>query len=162
MQHPLMAIFSEHLKAAFLDELRESANVTVAARAVGITLGTAYKHRREDALFAERWQEALDEAVDMLEHEAHRRAFHGVDEPVYYQGLEVGAVRKYSDSLTMFLLKAHRPDKYRERSEVKQELSGGVQLNDTTRAARLTALLQLAQRRAQQAGGQTDDTSDLL
>lgn len=161
LQHPRMTVFSEALKAAFLDELRESANVTVAARAVGFTVGTIYKHKREDALFAERWEEALTEAVDMLEHEAHRRAFKGVDEPVYYKGDEVGYVTKYSDSLTMFLLKAHRPDKYRERSEVKNELSGGVQLNDTARAARLTALLQLAARRKQQTETPADDTSDL-
>ena len=80
---------------------------------------------------------------------------------MYYKGDEVGYVRKYSDSLTMFLLKAHRPDKYRERSEVKNELSGGVQLNDTARAARLTALLQLAARRKQQTETPADDTSDL-
>lgn len=156
-----MTVFSEGLKAAFLDTLRETANVTVAARSVGITLGTAYKHRKEDALFAERWEEAINEAVDMLEAEAHRRAFQGTEEPVFYKGDEVGYVRKYSDPLTMFLLKAHRPDKYRERSEVKQEISGGMRLNDTTRAARLAALLQLAQKRAAEAEAPVDDTSDL-
>lgn len=156
-----MTVFSEGLKAAFLDTLRETANVTVAARSVGISPGTVYKHRKDDALFAERWDEAINEAVDMLEAEAHRRAFQGTEEPVFYKGDEVGYVRKYSDSLTMFLLKAHRPDKYRERSEVKQEISGGMQLNDTTRAARLAALLQLAQKRAAEAEAPIDDTSDL-
>lgn len=153
-----MTTFSEGLKAVFLDELRDTANVTLAARAAGVSPGTVYKHRRDDVLFAERWDEAIGEAVDMLEHEAHRRAFKGTQEPVFYQGEEVGYVNKYSDSLAMFLLKAHRPDKYRERSEVKQEISGGMQLNDTTRAARLAAFLQLAQRRAE---GAADDCSDL-
>jgi hypothetical protein len=155
-----MTIFSEGLKAVFLDELRDTANVTLAARAAGVSSGTVYKHRREDVLFAERWDEAINEAVDLLEDEAHRRAFRGVKEPVFYQGAEVGYVDKYSDGLAMFLLKAHRPDKYRERSEVKQELSGGVALNDTTRAARLAAFIQLAQRRAAQAEA-GDDVSDL-
>ncbi|CAB4149752.1 hypothetical protein UFOVP555_26 [uncultured Caudovirales phage] len=155
-----MTTFTEGLKAVFLDELRDTANVTLAARAAGVTPGTAYKHKREDVLFAERWEEALGEAVDMLEHEAHRRAFKGNEEPVFYKGDECGYVTKYSDTLAMFLLKAHRPDKYRERSEVKQELSGGVALNDTTRAARLAALLQLAQKRAQPVEP-TDDCSDL-
>lgn len=199
-----MTTFTEGLKAVFLDELRDTANVTLAARAAGVTSGTAYKHKREDVLFAERWEEALAEAVDMLEHEAHRRAFKGTEEPVFHQGRptymyeteadgsvklveevtlddkgeevrvqkpvilidpatgrpKLNSVRKYSDPLAMFLLKAHRPDKYRERSEVKQELSGGVALNDTTRAARLAALLQLAQKRAQPAEP-TDDCSDL-
>lgn len=155
-----MATFTEDRKALFLDALRECANVTVAARSVGISLGAVYNHRKDDPLFAERFQEALDEAIDMLEHEAHRRAFKGVDEPVFYKGEECGSITKYSDGLAQFLLKAHRPDKYRERSEVKQEISGGMQLTDTARAARLAALLQLAERRAQQ-GDPTDDTSDL-
>lgn len=201
-----MATFTEDRKALFLDALRECANVTVAARSVGISLGTVYNHRKDDPLFAERFQEALDEAVDMLEYEAHRRAFKGTEEPVFHQGRptymyetepngevklidevirdeesgeetvvqkpvilidpetgrpKLNSVRKYSDGLAQFLLKAHRPDKYRERSEVKQELSGGLQLNDTARAARLAALLQLAQRRAEQ-GEAPDDTSDLV
>lgn len=156
-----MSRLSETTKQHFLDTLRECPNVTVAARACGISPATLYKHRRDDALFAERWQEALEEAVDLLEHEAHRRAFKGVAEPVFYQGDECGYVTKYSDGLAQFLLKAHRPDKYRERSEVKQEISGGMQLNDTTRAARLAALLQLAERRANQAEV-SDDTSDLV
>lgn len=155
-----MSTFTEGLKAVFLDELRETCNVTLAARAAGMSLSTCYKHRRDDVLFAERWDEAINEAVDMLEHEAHRRAFKGTQEPVFYQGVECGYVTKYSDGLATFLLKAHRPDKYRERSEVKQEISGGVQLNDTTRAARLAALLQLAQQRAQKSEP-VDDCSDL-
>lgn len=156
-----MATFTEDRKALFLDALRECANVTVAARSVGISPGTVYNHRKDDPLFAERFQEALDEAVDMLEYEAHRRAFKGTEEPVFHKGEECGYITKYSDPMAMFLLKSHRPDKYRERSEVKQEISGGMQLNDTARAARLTALLQLAQQRASSVEV-ADDTSDLI
>ena len=123
-----MAAFTEKLKEIFLEKLRETCNVTLAAQAVGVASATAYKHRRDDIIFQERWDEALQEGVDLLEAEAHRRAFGGVDEPVFYKGDEVGSVRKYSDSLTMFLLKAHRPDKYRERSQVDQNVSGGVNL----------------------------------
>ena len=123
-----MNAFTEGLKAVFLDELRETANVTLAARAAGVTPGTVYKHRKDDVLFAERWEEALNEAVDMLEHEAHRRAFKGTQEPVFYQGAECGYVTKYSDGLTMFLLKAHRPEKYRERSQVDSNVSGDFKL----------------------------------
>ena len=39
-------------------------------------------------------------------------------EPIYYKGELVGHVRKYSDALMMFLLKAHRPDKYRDNIKV--------------------------------------------
>lgn len=56
--------------------------------------------------------------VSALEDEAHRRAFDGVDEPVFYKGEDCGAVKKYSDTLAIFLLKAHAPEKYRERQDL--------------------------------------------
>ena len=53
--------------------------------------------------------------TDALEDEALRRAFHGSERPVF-QGKElVGYVRDYSDTLLIFMLKARRPEKYRER-----------------------------------------------
>ena len=163
-----MAYITEAHKEIFLDALRDTCNVTLAAKAAGFSSGAFYQHRQRDPLFAERWQEAEAEGVDLLEAEAHRRAFEGNDEPVFYKGMECGYVRKYSDSLTMFLLKAHRPDKYRERSEVKQELSGGLNLDNTARAARLSALMELARRRKEGQDPQPDqdqpenDASDLV
>lgn len=154
-----MAIFTPVLQAVFLAELRETCNVTKAAQAAGVSSSAVYSLRRSDVLFAERWEEALQEGIDLLEHEAHRRAFRGVEEPVFYQGSECGSVTKYSDQLAMFLLKAHRPEKYRERSEVKQEVSGGLQLNETSRAARLASLLQLAEKRAQATAAAPSATS---
>lgn len=61
-------------------------------------------------------------AGELLESEATRRAVKGVEEPVFYQGEKCGEVQKYSDTLLIFLLKAARPEKYRER--VSQELTG--------------------------------------
>lgn len=123
-------MFDERLKALFLRELSNHPNITVAARAVGVSLTTVYHHRKNDPLFAERMQEALDEAVDMLEHEAHRRAFEGIDKPVFFRDQEIAKVKEYSDGLAMFLLKAHRPNKYRERSEVA--MSGSLSVTVMT------------------------------
>jgi hypothetical protein len=123
-----MTTFTEGLKATFLDTLRETCNVTLAAKAAGVSSSSVYKHKQTDVLFSERWDEALQEGIDLLEHKAHQRAFEGVSEPVFYQGYECGSVRKYSDALTMFLLKAHRPDKYRERSQVDSNVSGDFKL----------------------------------
>lgn len=69
-------------------------------------------------------------AVLGLEDEAHRRAFEGVDKPVFYQGDECGTIREYSDTLAIFLLKAHNPEKYRENSKV--ELEANIRVNDMT------------------------------
>ena len=47
-----------------------------------------------------------------------RRAVEGVEEPVgWYKGEAGGVVRKYSDTLLIFLLKGRKPEMYRERYE---------------------------------------------
>jgi hypothetical protein len=107
---------------AFLSKLSKEGNVSAACHAAKISRSTAYERKESDPAFAARWQEALDEAADLLEAEAWRRAFKGVLEPVYQQKEKVGEIRKYSDSLMALLLKAHKPDKYRERTDVT---SGG-------------------------------------
>ena len=39
----------------------------------------------------------------------------GVEETVWHRGVAVGTVRRYSDQLLMFLLRAHQPALYREK-----------------------------------------------
>jgi uncharacterized protein YdbL (DUF1318 family) len=106
----------------FLTILRTDPNVSAAARAINISRRHAYTIREQDPAFAQAWDEAVDEAVDTLETEARRRAIEGTTRPVFYKGEEVGGIREYSDTLTIFLLKAHRPEKYRERTST--ELTG--------------------------------------
>ena len=67
-----------------------------------------------DPDFALAWDEAVNIAADALEREAWRRAVEGFEEPVHYRGEVVGYVKKYSDRMLELLLKAHRPEKYRE------------------------------------------------
>lgn len=117
---------TEELKDKFIVALAETGNVTVAAQALGIGRRTIYDHTREDKEFAGRMDEAVQEAADRLEGEARRRAMEGIDEPVYQSGKLVGRVRKYSDTLLIFLLKGARPDKYRER--FSGELHAGGEL----------------------------------
>ena len=61
-------------------------------------------------------KKTIDIGADALEDEAVRRAVDGVDEQVFYQGKACGVVRKYSDTLLIFLLKGRRPERYRDRS----------------------------------------------
>lgn len=123
-----MATFSEQAKRRYLAELRATVNRTRAAEAAGVSVSTVKKHLESDPLFAEREREALEEGVDLLEDNAHVRAFKGVEKGVWHKGAQVGTEVVYSDALTMFLLKAHRPDKYRERSQVDQNVQGGLSL----------------------------------
>lgn len=102
---------------AFLRRLAETSNIKAACAAAGICRSTAYRRRDSDAAFAQAMAEALDDSVDDLELEARRRAYEGCERPVFHQGSQCGTVREYSDTLMIFLLKAHRPEKYREIRE---------------------------------------------
>ena len=61
----------------------------------------------------------MESAVDDLEAEAWRRAKEGVEKPVFQGGKQVGVIREYSDTLMATLLKAHRPEKYRENFKIE-------------------------------------------
>ena len=84
-----------------------------------------YRTRNRNKTFRRQWDEALEQAVDLLEGEARRRAT-GISRDIYYAGKVVGAERVYSDMLLIFLLKAHRPHLYRDN--VKVEHSGGMEV----------------------------------
>jgi N-methylhydantoinase A/oxoprolinase/acetone carboxylase beta subunit len=110
-------------KPKFIEALRNSGNVRASCQMAGISRRAAYKAREKSELFAHQWDEALEEAIDTLEAAAWSRARDGVKrvEPIMYQGQKVSekVITEYSDSLMTLLLKAHRPEKYRERFDVE-------------------------------------------
>lgn len=102
-------------RAEFLAALSATASVTAACEKVSIARDTAYTWRKAEPDFAAAWDEAVELGTDALEDEAIRRAHHGVDRPVYQSKELVGYVREYSDTLLIFMLKARRPDKFKDR-----------------------------------------------
>jgi hypothetical protein len=86
-------------KESFLSALSKMANVSLACEESGVSRQTAYRWRAENEEFSKNWNQALDDGIDMLEGIALKRA------------------RESSDTLMIFLLKAHKPQKYRERFE---------------------------------------------
>jgi transposase-like protein len=102
----------------FLDAYAQNGNITEAARIAGIHRQRVYDWQEKDAEFGLAFNIAQSMAGDALEAEAHRRAVEGVEEPVFQGGRQVGAVRRYSDTLLVLLLKATKPEKYRERHDV--------------------------------------------
>lgn len=112
-------------KERFLKHLSMSGNISEAGRIAGVQRSTLYMWKETDPEFMVRWDEALEEAADALEAEARRRAIEGYDEPVTYAGRVVcdpdtgnPIVRKrYSDRLMAFLLRAHRPARFRVGGE---------------------------------------------
>jgi hypothetical protein len=102
------------LQASFLDSFAESGNVRASAMTAGVGRRTVYDWREKDPEFAAAFDEAREDAIEVLEAELRVRATIGAGE------------RGPSDVLLMFLLKSLRPDRYRDN--VKIEHGGEVAL----------------------------------
>jgi hypothetical protein len=95
-------------RPAFIAGLRNGGNVRAAALAAGVDRHTVYRAREASPEFAQEWTDALEDACDILEAVATERA------------------KASSDTLLIFLLKAHRPEKYRD--QVLNKFDGNVTL----------------------------------
>jgi molybdenum-dependent DNA-binding transcriptional regulator ModE len=134
---PRRALTKQTLSRArevFLSTLAETGQITKAAKAAGVSRVTPYAWRGADPEFSKAWDAALEKAADMLEDVAIERAANGVLRPVYQGGVKVGTVREYSDGLMALLLKAHKPEKFRERSEV--QLNATLNISEKLQKAR--------------------------
>jgi hypothetical protein len=109
-------------RAVFLKTLAIDGNVRAACKAAGVARAVAYRARDEHPDFAAAWDDALADALDLLEQEAWRRA------------------KRLSDTLVIFLLKAHRRELYGDRvrldvpSLVDQYAASYGELTDEDRA----------------------------
>jgi len=102
---------------AFLRAYSGLGNITAAADKARIARQTHYDWLNISEEYAEAFKQTQLIAMDVLEDEAIRRAVEGWQEPVFYQGEQVATIRKYSDTLLIFLLKGNKPEKYHERAE---------------------------------------------
>ena len=98
----------------FLNRLKSSGNIRASCEAAGIPRRTAYNWRGKWSTFSAEWDDALNDALDILEGKAWERA------------------AQHSDRLLMFLLKAHRRDVYGDKQEL-DVTSGGEPMDITIR-----------------------------
>ena len=115
----------------FLATLAKTADVTVSAKAAGYSRRSVYEWREIDDTWRGNWEAAWHRGVDAMEEEARRRAIDGVNKAVYHKGQIVGYEKVYSDNLLMFMLKARRPERFRENSSVEYSGKGGAALDFT-------------------------------
>lgn len=140
-----------------------------AARAAGIPSSRIYSLKARDADFAAALDAAQEDAYDIMEAEARRRAFVGHNEPVVYKGelqfytnpdtgqLEPLTVKKYSDRLAQFLLAGYRKRFATSRVENTGADGAPIAITAVEREARIAAIIeQAAERKAL-----SHDASDL-
>ncbi len=119
------SIETEPWMPTFLEFLVEGGHVRGACAAASIGRSTAYRHRSSNDAFAEAWDDAVEASTERLEEEAYRRAHDGLTRTRYDKdGNIVSEEIVYSDTLMIFLLKARKPEKYRERLDLRH--SGAV------------------------------------
>ena len=124
-------------KPAVIAAFKATCSVTRACEISGVSRQAHYDWLKSDPAYLEAFEASKDEAAQVLEDEAVRRAEGGVEEPVFYKGSICGTVRKYSDTLLMFLLNGARPTKYRQNSKI--EMSGEVRSVTTLDLTKLSA-----------------------
>lgn len=107
---------------AFLESYAQWANISYACKEAGIARINVYRWQEHDAEFAAAFNIASEAATERLEKEAWRRATEGTPykRTSYWHGEPVGTDEKieYSDQLMMLLLRARRPDLYRDKLDV--------------------------------------------
>lgn len=94
----------------FLDALRHNGNVSMSARIVNLSRSSIYAFADKNLTFKNAMNEAIVEAREFLLGEAWRRALHGVEKPIWYQGRQIGTQLERSDSLLNTLLKGYFPE----------------------------------------------------
>jgi hypothetical protein len=128
LQRKVHVEFNEERQEKFLIELARTGLKAHSANHAGVSYGAALELEKKDKVFARLVEEARQFYSDSLESEATRRAVDGWLEPVFSQktGDQIGVVRKFSDRLLEVLLKAAKPEKFREVSQVDVNHRGGV------------------------------------
>jgi hypothetical protein len=105
-------------KKRFLEHFRQWGILQTAANYAGVHRVTVWRWQERDPAFSAAFHQAIEQSNEVFEAEAGRRGVEGVEKPVYQGGELVGHVREYSDTLLIFLLKARKPEKYRDRYDV--------------------------------------------
>jgi hypothetical protein len=129
----------------FIAALRKhGGGVDTAVQEAGIGRTTAYNYRYASDSFADEWEAAMREGrremLGELKTTALERATRGTREPVgWYKGTPGGYVQKFSEQLTMFMLRAHFPDQY---NIVPGDVTGGATVTAEQRARDIRAHVQ--------------------
>lgn len=122
---------------AFLAAFALTGRIDQAAKAAGLDRGAHYDWRDKDPEYPALFAAASERAADAVEDECKRRAFEGVLQAEWYQGKACGTKRVYSDALAMQILRALKPDKYRQGLELTGAYGGAIAVTDK-RLTRLT------------------------
>jgi hypothetical protein len=157
-KRPVRAEDREAVKTRFIEGLSSGVPITKAAVAAGVSRSQVFNWRKDDEAFAMAWDDAWQAGADAIEYEMRRRGLEGWLEPVFYQGVHVGDIRKFSDTLLIVLHKIRRPEAhraYQDHGESPGKGGGPAQSESAFEDARkeVEAILDRHQRRRKELAG---------
>lgn len=115
-------------RSAYVRVLRTTGNHVLACESSGARRSAINDLIRSDKKFAAQVDDAKAEAVERLEGEAYRRAVIGIEEPVFWQGMRVDTVRRYSDGLLVKLLEANHGARFGRKVQVTGKDGGPLEV----------------------------------
>mgnify|MGYP001112074596 CR=1 FL=1 len=115
---PIKDVKSRVKKAFLVAYIDSGGNISKTAESLNINKSKHYYWLKTDKVYAQAFEVAHERSLATIESEIIRRAVEGYEEPVFYQGKQVSAVRKYSDNLLMFLAKRRDPN-YRDNNQTQ-------------------------------------------
>lgn len=146
-------------KRAFLSAFAQTGCVSRAADLAGCSRNSHYNWLKTDAEYAVAFEDAEMMVGDLLESEAMRRATEGIEEQVIHRGQpcfryvdEQGndvdrdapnakkvplTVRRYSDTLLIFLMKGRIPKRYGDWRRIEHSGPGGAPIQTTNESETL-------------------------
>jgi hypothetical protein len=116
---PPKRVLSRTAEQHVLQAYMELGGIGPAARKAGVTTSAVFAHQKYNPEFAQKLEQARLDIASRVEASVLKRAVRGHNEKVFYKGEIVGVQRKPSDSLAMFWLKSHVPERYGDKLETR-------------------------------------------
>ncbi len=149
VNNPRAAFYAIHWRPRYLAVLSLSRSDIFACRAAKIARMTPLRHRKDDPEFDLQCQAAEEHAIELLHDVTMKSAIEGECEPVFWQGIEVGHIRKVDNRLRIEMLRARMPKTFKTPGSKIDISTGNTQNNNMficgpAEVAQLVALRQEA------------------
>jgi hypothetical protein len=109
----------------FLATVALTRSLMIGCKAARVSINTVKRHRAADPQFDAQVIAAQEHAEEMLHDRCFGQALEGVLEPITWQGICVGHIRKFPERLQIEMLRAYHSDRFKTPGTGKMTLNAG-------------------------------------
>lgn len=135
------ALYALKWRPTFLAALSLTRSSIISCKAAQVSRAVVFQQKADDPQFCAQWEAAEAHAVDLLHDACFKSALEGDCEPIMWQGIVCGHIRKYDSRLRIEMLRAHMPAKFKQ--------PGGATVNINNDARKITVYTKEAQAEVQ-------------